>query len=71
MFGLAKPTTTTTATPPLRALFAPDKPYSGTAEDFDGIMNALLRTNARPARQEPSSMLSQFFGGKKWTNQQP
>ncbi|KAF1748335.1 hypothetical protein GCK72_024802 [Caenorhabditis remanei] len=65
MFGLAKPTTTTTAAPPLRALFAPDKPYSGTAEDFDGIMNALLRTNAKPARQEPSSILSQFFGGRK------
>ncbi|CAI2357452.1 unnamed protein product [Caenorhabditis sp. 36 PRJEB53466] len=65
MFGLMKPTTTTTATPPLRALFAPDKPYTGTAEDFDGIMNALLRTNARPARQEPSSVLSQFFGGRK------
>ncbi|CAL2050553.1 unnamed protein product [Caenorhabditis brenneri] len=65
MFGLAKPTTTTTPTPPLRALFAPDKPYTGTAEDFDGIMNALLRTNAKPARQEPSSILSQFFGGRK------
>nr|pir hypothetical protein F46C8.8 - Caenorhabditis elegans [Caenorhabditis elegans] len=65
MFGLVKPTTTTTSAPPLRALFAPDKPYKGTAEDFDGIMNALLRTNAKPARQEPSSILSQFFGGKK------
>ncbi|CAI5454827.1 unnamed protein product [Caenorhabditis angaria] len=64
LFGMAPRTTTTTAQPPLQALFAPNKPYNGSPEDLDGIMNALLRSNARPTRQEPASILSQFFGRK-------
>ncbi|CAD6189350.1 unnamed protein product [Caenorhabditis auriculariae] len=64
LFGVA-PRTTTTAQPPLQALFNPRKAYSGGPEDIDGIVNALMRSNARPASQEPSSFLSQFLGGKK------
>ncbi|CAB3399204.1 unnamed protein product [Caenorhabditis bovis] len=65
LFGMAPRTTTTTTQAPLQALFNPSKPYSGGPEDLDGIMNALMRSNARPARQEPASLLSQFFGGRK------
>uniref|UniRef100_A0A1I7XD12 Uncharacterized protein n=1 Tax=Heterorhabditis bacteriophora TaxID=37862 RepID=A0A1I7XD12_HETBA len=69
LFGVTQRTTTTTQAP-LQALLNPTA--SGGAGEIDvtfiAVLNALMRSNARPARAEPASpvsFLSQLFGGRK------